>query len=143
MSDNYIKDNSNVNKFPRKYLKNVESTTKYSDVQSYQYMSQMYAQYGQSMGSFEDFIGMSDEEYDADIINRAQEFAKADLVYQAILENEGITLTAEEAESILKEKYGDDDFVNSSIETYGKGYAMKSAVKDKADKIALEGATVK
>ncbi len=141
--DNYIIENSTVNKFPNKYLKNLEETTKYSDVQSYQYMSQMYAQYGQDMGSFEDYIGMSDEEYDADIINRAQEFAKADLVYQAILESEGINLTPEEAESIVKEIYGDDEFYNSSVETYGKGYTMKSAVKNKADEIAVDGATVK
>lgn len=141
--DNFLTENSTVNKFPSKYLKNLKSTTKYSDVQSYQYMSQMYAQYGQPVGSFEEFIGMSDDEYNADIIERAEKFAKADLVYQAILESEGITLTPEEAEGIVREMYGDEEFFNSSISTYGKGYTMKNAVKNKAVDIAKEAAVIK
>lgn len=140
---NYVVDNSTVNKFPSKYLKNLKSTTKYSDVQSYEYMNKMYQQYGMESGSFEDFIGMSDDEYNADIIDRAQKFAKADLVYQAILETEGITLTEADAEANVKEMYGGDEYYNNSVETYGKGYTNKSAVKNKAVDIALEGATVK
>lgn len=141
--DNYLIENSTVNKFPSKYYKNLKSTTKFSDVQSYQYMTQMYSQYGMEMGSFEDYIGMTDEEYDADIVNRAQEFAKADLVYQAVLEAEGITLTEGEAESIVREMYGDDDYYTSSVDTYGTGYTNKAAVKQKADDIAVESAKVK
>ncbi len=141
--DNYITEKSTVNKFPSKYFKNLKSTTKFADVQSYQYMSEMYKQYGMPMSSFEEYIGMSDEEYDADIVNRAQEFAKADLVYQAILENEGITLTEGEAESIVREMYGDDSYYTSSVDSYGKGYTNKAALKQKADDIAVEAATVK
>lgn len=140
--DKYITENSTVSKYPSKYLKNLKATTKFSDVQSYEYMSQMYQQYGMQAGSFEDFIGMSDEEYTDDIINRAQEFGKQDLVYQAILENEGITFTNEEAEAIVREMYGDDSYDNM-VSTYGKGYTTKAAIKQKAVDIALEGATVK
>ena len=141
--DKYLTDNSTIIKYPSKYLKNVESTTKYSDVQSYQYMSEMYEQYGMQAGTFEDFIGMSDEEYNADIINRAEEQAKADLVYQAILETENTPLDDAEAESIVKEIYGDDTYYDSSVENYGKGYTMKQAVREKAVNIAIENATVK
>ena len=141
--DNYLTENSTVNKYPSAYIKNLKATTKFSDVQSYQYMSQMYAQYGMEAGSFEDFIGMSDSEYDADVINRAQEFGKQDLVYQAILESENITLTEEESESVVKEMYGGDEYYNSSVESYGKGYTNKQAVKKKAVDIALETAKVK
>ncbi len=142
--DNYIKDNSTVIKFPSKYLKQLKSTTKFADVQSYEYMNQMYAQYGMPTGTFEEYIGKTDEEYTADIIDRAQKFAKADLVYQAILESEGITLTPEESEAIVREMYDDDEQTfNSFIDNYGKGYTMKQAVQKKAVDIALEGATVK
>ncbi len=141
--DNYVTENSTVAKFPSKYFKNLKATTKFADVQSYQYMSQMYQQYGMQAGTFEDFIGMSDDEYNEDIVKRASEFAKQDLVYQAILENEGITLTDAESEGIVMEMYGDEDAYNNSVETYGKGYTMKNAVKQKAVDIALEGATVK
>lgn len=140
--DNYLTENSTVIKFPSKYLKNLKSTTKYSDVQSYEYMSQMYSQYGMDMGTFDDYVGKTGAEYDADITERAQQFAKADLVYQAVLESEGITLTTEEAEAEVKEMYGDDDYFNSSVETYGKGYTMKNAVKQKAVDIAVDSATV-
>ena len=140
--DNYLTENSTVNKYPSAYIKNLKATTKFSDVQSYQYMSQMYSQYGMEAGSFEDFIGMSDSEYDADVINRAQEFGKQDLVYQAILESENITLTEEESESVVKEMYGGDEYYNSSVESYGKGYTNKQAVKKKAVEIALKTAKV-
>ena len=141
LRDSYYK--GQLRAYVDNYLKNLKSTTKFSDVQSYQYMSEMYGQYGMEMGSFEDYIGMTDEEYDADIINRAQEFAKADLVYQAILENEGIILTEGEAESIVREMYGDDDYYTSSVDSYGKGYTNKAALKQKADDIAVEAAIVK
>ncbi|MCR5301455.1 MAG: FKBP-type peptidyl-prolyl cis-trans isomerase [Lachnospiraceae bacterium] len=141
--DNYLTENSTVIKYPSKYLKNLESTTKYSDVQSYQYMTQMYEQYGMPAGTFEDFIGKSGEEYDADVIERSEEFAKADLVYQAVLETENAPLDAAEAEAIVQEKYGDEAYYNSSVETYGKGYTMKQAVKDKAVDIAVGYAKVK
>lgn len=141
--ENHVVEDSVVNKFPSKYLKNLKATTKFGDVQSYQYMSEMYKQYGMEAGTFEDFVGKTDEEYTADIINRAQEFAKADLVYQGILEAEGITLTEADAEAIVKEADGDDNVFNTSVETYGKGYTMKSAVKKKAVDIAVESAKVK
>ena len=141
--DNFLTENSTVNKYPSAYFKNLKATTKFSDVQSYQYMSQMYAQYGMEAGSFEDFIGKSDSEYDADIINRAQEFGKQDLVFQAILESENLTLTEEESEAIVREMYGDNDYYKNSVDTYGKGYTNKQAVKQKAVDIALETAKVK
>ena len=141
--DNFLTENSTVNKYPSDYFKNLKATTKFSDVQSYQYMSQMYAQYGMEAGSFEDFIGKSDSEYDADIINRAQEFGKQDLVFQAILESENLTLTEEESEAIVREMYGDNDYYKNSVDTYGKGYTNKQAVKQKAVDIALETAKVK
>jgi len=140
---NYLTDNSTVNKYPSKYLKNVKATTKYSDVESYQYMSEMYKQYGMQAGSFDDYVGKTGEEYDADITDRAQKFAKNDLVYQAILESEGITFTEGEAESIVREIYEDDDSVDNQIKNNGKGYTMKQAVKQKAVDIAVENAKVK
>ncbi len=141
--DNYLTENSTVNKYPSAYFKNLKATTKFSDVQSYQYMSQMYAQYGMEAGSFEDFIGMSDSDYDADVINRAQEFGKQDLVFQAVLESENLTFTEEESEAIVREMYGDDEYFKSSVDTYGLGYTNKQAVKQKAVDIALETAKVK
>ncbi len=141
--EKYLTDNSTVEKFPSKYYKHLKETTKFSDVQSYEYMTQMYTQYGMEMGTFEDYIGMTDEEYTADIVDRAQEFAKEDLVYQAILETENAAPTAEEAESIMRETYGDDSVYDNAIETYGVGYTMKSAVKKKAVDIAVNNATVK
>ena len=140
---NFLTDSSTINSYPAKYLKNVKQTTKFSDIQSYEYMNQMYSQYGMQSGSFEDFIGMSDTEYEADVADRAEKFVKADLVYQAVIETEGVDFTAAQAESMVKEIFGGDDYYNSSVETYGKGYTMKNAVKNKAVDIAVGYATVK
>lgn len=141
--ETHVVDDSTVIKYPKKYYKQTQSTTKYADVESYQYMSQMYQQYGMDAGTFEDYIGKTDEEYDADVIDRAQKFVKNDLVYQAILENEGVTLTADEAKTIIDEMYDGDDFYQSNSEAHGKGYVAKEAVKKKAVEIALKYATVK
>ena len=53
-----------------------------------------------------------------------------------------IFTTAPDTETIVKDMYGDDEYLNSSIETYGKGYTMKNAVKIKAVDIAMGYAKV-
>ena len=64
-------------------------------------------------------------------------------MYQAVLESEGITLTEADAEAAVKEIYGGDDYYDSAVETYGKGYTNKSAVENKAITVSVGGATVK
>lgn len=142
--EKYLTDNSAVIKYPKAFLKHVKATSMYEDRQSYEYMNEMYMQYyGQGYSTFEEYTGMTDEEYQADIAARAEEEVKSDLVFQAILEQEGISVSDADYEEIVKPKYGSDEYLESALESYGRGYLMLSAVKDKAIEAVKGYATVK
>lgn len=141
----YLNDNSTVKKYPNKYLKNVESTTKYSDEESFEYMNQMYEQYyGSGFSSFEEYSGQTPEEYEASLVEDSQNTVKSNLIYQAILEKEGIALTEDDLIASLADSYGDDEAgMTNIIDTYGKGYMMLNLIEQKAVEIAKANATVK
>lgn len=137
---NYLSENSTISKYPRAFLKNVKSTGRYSDEQSYEYMNQMYMQYyGGGFSSFEEYTGKSEEEYLEQLDTDSKEQVKNYLIYQAILENEGIVPTVDD----LKAQYGDDDTFNAAVESSGQGYLMLNIIKDKAIEIAKNNAIVK
>lgn len=141
---NYLTENSTVIKYPKSFLKHAKEISMYEDRQSYEYMNQMYAQYGSTAySSFEEYTGMTDEEYREDIATRAEEDVKAELVYQAILENEGVTVGEDEYQNHITEMYGSEEYFESALETYGRGYLMLSAVKDKAVELVKGYVTVK
>lgn len=132
--ENYLKDNSTVNKYPKAYLKNLKSIQKFNDQESYEYMNQMYMQYyGSGMNSFEEYVGMSESEYDASLDDTCKETCKEDMVYQAILESEGIKLTEAECKS---------DALDATAENRGLGDAMKDEVRAKAIEIAMGNVNV-
>ncbi|MBO4903116.1 MAG: FKBP-type peptidyl-prolyl cis-trans isomerase [Lachnospiraceae bacterium] len=143
--EDYLVDNSTVSSYPKAYLKNLKSTQKYTDQEQFESMNQMYMQYyGSTMyESFEDYVGQTEAEYDASLQETCEEQAKAELVYQAILENEGVTVSEADYRAYLTEKDGSDDSFNSMVEEHGLGYTMKDMVKNKAVEIALKGVTVK
>ena len=144
----YIADNTTVNKYPSKFLKNFKATTKYTEEQSYEYMNQMYEQYyGSGFSSFEEYIGVSSEdEYNEQLDTDAKDRLKTILAYQAILEDEGITLTEDDLKAFIADEYStstdDEETYNSLIEEYGKGYLMLDVIEEKAIEIATENAKV-
>lgn len=142
--ENYLVDHSEVSSYPKAYLKNLKSTSKYNDQQSFQMMNQMYlSYYGANMyETFDDYTGMSEEEYDASLDETCKTKEKEDLVYQAILETEGITVTEADYKAYLTETEGSDESFTSQVETYGLGYTMKEMVHQKAVEIAMKGVTV-
>lgn len=141
---NYLLENTVVNKYPNKYLKNVKETTMYSDQQSYEYMNQMYQQfYGQGIGSFEDYTGKTNEQYMADLGTECEQVVKYNLIYQGILENEGIVPTEAELKASIIGEDGDEETYNQAIETFGKGYRMLSVIEEKAMEIAKSGVVLK
>ncbi len=142
--ENYLVDNSQISSYPKAYLKNLKATRKYSDEQSFESMNQMYTQYygSQMYESFDDYTGMSQAEYQDSLDDSCREEEKKDLVYQAILENEGVTVTEADYRAYLTEKDGSADSLDSTIESQGLGYAMKEMVHIKAVEIAMKGVTV-
>lgn len=141
---NYIVENSSLIKYPKKFLKSVEETSMYSDQESYEYMNELYVQYnGQGISSFEEYVGMSMEEYEAQLVESCEQTVKADLVYQAILEKEGVKASVDELKEMVATNYGEgEESYNTLIENYGQGYMMLSVNEQKAVEIAKGYATV-
>lgn len=140
----YIVDNSNLIKYPKKFLKSIEESTMYGDYQQYEYMNQLYQQYyGQGFSSFEEYNEKSEVEYRAELIASSQQAVKADLVYQGILEQEGIVLTEADLRDMVTKNNGEgEENYNALLSTYGKGYMMLALSEEKAVEIAKSYAVV-
>lgn len=139
----YVTDNSPVVKYPAKYLKSVKETTMYSDQETYEYMNQMYMQYyGYGFNSFEEYSGMTNEEYMAQLQSRAEESCKSTLIRQAILESEGVSVTEDEIKASVVDAYGSEDSYASVVEEYGLGYLASDIMSSKVLEILKGYATV-
>lgn len=142
--ENYLVDNSEVKSYPKAYLKNCKSIQKNSDQESFSYMNDMYLQYYgyTSFNSFEDYVGMTMDEYDLSLDEPCKEICKADMIYQAILETEGIVLSDSDYKAYLTEENGSADSYDVAVETRGVGDTMKNMVKIKALEIVQDNVTV-
>lgn len=142
--ENYLVENSEVKSYPKAYLKNCKSIQKNSDQESFEYMNEMYTQYYgyTSFNSFEDYVGMTMEEYDLSLDEPCKEICKADMIYQAILESEGIVLSDSDYKAYLTEENGSADSYDVAVETRGVGDTMKNMVKIKALEIVQDNVTV-
>lgn len=142
--ENYLVENSNVIKYNKKYMKNLKATTKYSDQVGYENMITMYESY---MGynpynSFEDYVGMTDEEYEETVAQKAVEEYKEALLYQSILELEGVSVDADYYKTLLVADGYDESEYEARVETYGEPYLLSLAMKEKALELVKSMATV-
>jgi len=140
---NYIEENSSISKYPSKYVKHLEGVKMYSDQSSYEYMNQMYIQYyGQGFSSFEEYYGMSTEEYSQECLESAQKSALTMLAAQAIAEKEGISITDDDIKANVETMYGADSY-DTAVESYGKPYLAQSALQAKVHEFLVDNAIVK
>lgn len=142
--ENALVEQTVVNQYPKAYLKKLKQVQKYDDQQMFTQTNQFAMQiYGYSMyASFEDYVGMSESEYDESLEETCKTKEAEDLTYQAILEAEGVRVTEADYKAYLTEKNGSTDSFDSDVETYGLPYTMKKMVKEKAIEIALSHVTV-
>ncbi len=142
--ENALVEQTVVNQYPKAYLKKLKQVQKYDDQQMFTQTNQFAMQiYGYSMyASFEDYVGMSEAEYDESLEETCKTKEAEDLTYQAILEAEGVRVTEADYKAYLTEKNGSTDSFGSDVETYGLPYTMKKMVKEKAIEIALSHVTV-
>lgn len=140
----YLMDNTTVISYPKDYLNNLKSTQKYTDQNTYEYMNQFYTSYTGSPAytSFSQYTGMSDSEYDLSLVDTCKEIEKEAMIYQAILESEGITVTEDDYKAYLTETSGSADSYDTQVEQYGKGYTVQNMVRIKALEIVKGYATV-
>lgn len=141
----YLKDNSTVSKYPNKYVKILKSIQKYDDMESYQYMNQMYQQYlGYNYySSFEDYVGMTEAEYDVSLKDTCKETAKENMIYQAIIEKEGAVADADYYKGYLETQGNDATYYDSQVATAGEPFVLQQAIKQKALEIVTGAVVVK
>ena len=129
--------------YPKKYLKQLKALKMYSDQSSYEYMNQMYMQfYGQGFSSFEEYLGMSQEDYLVELEESAKESEVTILALQAIAEKEGITVSDDDIKAFVEGVYGEGSY-ESTLESYGKPYLAQTALQDKVGNYLIEKATIK
>ena len=136
--ENYIASNTTVKSYPDAYIDYLKAIDKHFEMETFQYMNALYYQ---SMGyePFSSFVSyldtnkkMTEYEYDKSLIKTAQETAKVDLAYQAILESEGLTVTEEDYISYIESLGKTKEDYEKEVADYGKGYVLKNMVNIKA-----------
>lgn len=122
----YVADNAEAKGIPSSYIKNLKSTTKYTDEQSYAYMSQMYTyMYGfNPYATFEDYTQMTSEEYEADLKTRSNKTAAEALTYEKFFKENGLTVTEDQYNEVLEMAGGE-----TGEETYGKPYLKQIGIR--------------
>ena len=140
--ENYLRDNTTIASYPAKYLKNLKSVQKYSEMESFNIMKDVYAQYGMSYKDFYDYQGKSETEYDESLDETCKETEKDILTYQAIMEKEGIRSTIDDYKAHIKETEGGDEAYADRKEQYGDPYLIQSLYKDKAIEIVKDNAVI-
>ncbi|MFV0342970.1 MAG: trigger factor [Anaerocolumna sp.] len=126
----YLLENTTLNSYPSAYYNHLKSIQKYEDQMSLDYMNSFYASMGYDQEStFEEYVGMSEAKYDASLEESIQDRAKDALLYQAISEKEGITVTKDEYDT-----YMDSDSTggyDTQVSEQGIGYTMQQLLDKK------------
>lgn len=141
----YLKENTTVNSYPSKYLKALKGIKMYDDEQSYEYINQFYESYYGSgaYDTFEDYIGTSMTEYYQTLKEQAKETCKENMIYQAIVEQEGAVADAEYYKAKLKADGEADGYYDTLVTTSGEPFVLQQAIAAKAMEIVKAAATIK
>ena len=115
----------------------------YSDQSSYEYMNQLYISYsGQGFSSFEEYTGMSQEDYQASVDESAKNECTSIIAHQAIAESNNISISDDDIKAYVEEMYGEGSY-DTTLESYGKPYLAQEALQNKVHELLVENATVK
>ena len=138
----YITDNISADNYPADYLKHLKSLQMTLDEDEFNYMAQMYAQYGMnfSYGSVMEYKGAANtEEYEKVLEEDAKRFCLNNMAYQDLAAKAGIAITDEDYEAFKTE-----NGVTEDIETmYGRPYLIQQFVlPEKVEAYIAEHAAV-
>lgn len=142
--EEYLMENSTVSSYPNSYIKHLKENRKFDDQNNYNSLNAFYETYYgyKPMKSFTDFVGMSEAKYDKSLTVAVQDQAKKSLIYQAILEKEGLTVTSEDYIAYLEANGGSAEAYESEVTQYGQGYVMQQAIHAKVNEFMKENITV-
>ena len=138
----YISDNISADNYPTAYLKQLKSLQMTLDEEEFNYMAQMYAQYGMnfSYGSVMEYKGAANtEEYEKVLEDEAKKFCLNNMAYQDLAAKAGIAVTDEDYEAFKTE-----NSLTEEIETtYGRPYLIQQYIlPEKVEAYIAEHATV-
>ena len=118
-----LKENYNTKSYPKEYMKILKGQFKNSDLKNYESQKA-----NGSAITFESYTGLSKKEYEASLSNKAMQNADAFLLYQAIYEDAGITVTEADVVECL-DYYGLDSSMISVYEAnYGRPYLFQAGL---------------
>ncbi len=140
--EKYLLDNTTVNTYPEKYFNHLKSIQKYEDQMSVEYMNNFYSSMGYDQTvTFEEYVGMSETVYDANLEEEIKDRAKKALLYQAIYENEGLTVSKDDYSAYFDE--ATTGGYDAQVEDEGVGYVMQQLIEKKVFDYVKELVTVK
>lgn len=141
--EKYLMDNTTVTSYPEKYVNHLKSIKKYEDQSYFEYMNNLYTSMGSQppYASFEQYTGMTEQKYDAGLLDQAEEEAKMVLIFQDIYEKEGLNVTVDEFDKYLGNKTTEN--YDSFVKAYGKGNVMQQLIHEKVLEYLKGNATVK
>lgn len=134
----YIMNNAEASSYPRAYVKNAKSLTKYSDEQMFTLYANYYTNYlgYNPYEDFSDYTGKTDAEYEDYLKTEAKKAAAVNMTYEKYFKEKGLTISDEVYSEILNQ-YGE----NAETE-YGVPYLKQSAIKVEVMNYLLENANV-
>lgn len=138
----YLGEHVKVTEYPADFYNHLKAFQKYQDIMEYEYMNQMYEAYGmQGADTFEDYVGMSEEEYDKNLDEVCKRDANYMLSRQAIAEICGISVSEDEMIKYVESVQGQGTY-EAVINRYGKGYIAQLVLIDKVDDYLVENTIV-
>ncbi len=122
----YIANNAELTSYPKAYVNVLKALQKHVDEYNYNYYNDYYTQMigSPAYASFEEYIGMSDKNYEKDLLETARMAATTNMTYQYLFEKYNLTVTDELYAEVV-EKYGTD-----SETIYGTAYLNQAAMKE-------------
>ena len=138
----YISDNISADKYPDAYLKQLKALQMTLNEEEFNYMAQMYAQYGMnfSYGSVMEYKGAANTaEYEKVLEEDAKKFCLNNMAYQELAAQAGITVSDEDYEAFKTE----NGVTEEIEETYGKPYLIQQYIlPEKVETYIAEHAAV-
>lgn len=138
----YISDNISADNYPTAYLKQLKALQMTLNEEEFNYMAQMYAQYGMnfSYGSVMEYKGAANtEEYEKVLEEDAKKFCLNNMAYQELAAQAGVTVSDEDYEAFKTE----NGVTEEIEETYGKPYLIQQYIlPEKVETYIAEHAVV-
>lgn len=126
----YLVNNSEVDSYPKAYLKQIKALKKFEDLAYFQNLNDYYTEIlgGALYPNFSTYVGMTEAKYDRSLTAVGEAIVKQHLIFQAIAEKEGIKADEATYLAYMLEQGETEETFNTELANYGKGYLMQSHI---------------